>query len=234
MAMHSGHDTSHSYNALLPIALASRALAARGGDAVVGELLNVISEAGFGGSVGIRLLHNHNEIEDGEIMLEQAVIDQDGYALVTSAERSELHRDCMSNSWQWNGEKFVPVEYSVRDLVSDVDPDRLQSLFAALADKIEELQVQDLLGPCANYSDQVKLHSIGADSAFLEMTFEEERRNVIRYVSRNDVAFTNSAKTKWHAERVMDDSGNLVWMTACNCYCYVYPEGGHSGSTTHR
>jgi hypothetical protein len=228
-------DHSGSYNGLRPISEASRVLNETGGDEVVSRLLGIIAEEGFGDELGIRLLHKHNDIAADEMMVERGIVDEEGFALVTGATVAGGESRAVCNSWQLIGGEFVPVEFSHNELiVSGVSPRTMGAVFSRLADEITSLGVEDLLGPSVNYSDSVNRRAPCENAAFLEKTDEEDRQNVVRYVSRDDVAFQGSAKTKWHAKQILDESGKLIWMTACNCFCSVFPEGGHQGTKTHR
>jgi hypothetical protein len=224
-----------SYNSLLDVADAHRKLESLGGDDALAPLLSVIFEAGLEAFIGIRLLHKHNDISADEIMHERMVVDDEGFSLVTAAMPRADVVDVACNSWQLSDTGYIPVEYSDSNLLcAGFDVKKYASVLGDLARLIRSGGVADILGPCLNYSEAVGLHAPSADSAFLEKTDAVVRSNVVRYVLRDDVAFTNSAKTKWQAQRVVDASGKVTWMTACNCFCSVLPSGGHQGTTTHR
>lgn len=222
------------YNALLGIAEAHRTLEEIGGDEVVGELLSVIYEAGLGDEVGIRLLHKHNDITSSEIMFEVGGVDEEGFALITSASPVHEASEYVCNSWRLENDRFVAVEFSTKALLKKVDASRLKLLFETLSRVILEKKVENLLGPSINYSEDVLSHAPTENYAFLEKTDFEDRANVVRFVDRNDEAFENSAKTKWYARKTIDAAGRPTWTTACNCFCSVFPSGGHQGTTTHR
>ncbi|TLX16247.1 hypothetical protein [Rhizobium sp. MHM7A] len=232
--MQQSASTAHAerYNSLLDIKDASLELRRCGGEAVVSKLLEVIYDAGLADEIGIRLLHKHNEIDAIEIMYETAVEDEEGFALVTSATRTS-GTDFECNSWQLNKGKFVPVEFSDRQLVRELDVTKAGPVFARLADVIKAQNVEHLLGPSLNYSEAVWGKSPTSDPALLEKTDFDERANVVRFVGRDEAIFIQSTKTKWYAKKVIDEDGNPSWLTACNCFCSVAPEGGHLGTQTH-
>jgi hypothetical protein len=228
-------SNARSYNDLMDVQSANRALEERGGEKVVERYLSIIAEAGLQNEVGIRLLHKHNDLHTDEVMLEADILDEEGFALVTAATSESKLVQCACNSWQASPEGYVPIEYSTSKLV---DPsfsiNEHERVFSHLSEALIRDGMSDLLGPCVLYSNYVADFSPSEDAAFLEKTDVDSRSNVVRYVLRDDVAFTRSSKTKWHAKQMIDASGRLVWMTACNCFCSVAPEGGHQGTTTHQ
>jgi hypothetical protein len=235
MTTQSSTENPISYNGLRSIAEASRVLNERGGDEVVSKLLSIIVESGFGDKLGIRLLHKHADIGAKEMMLERGVVDDDGFALITGPVASGGHSRAVCNSWRLLAGEFVPLEFSQAELIFDrISPQTSGAVFSQLADEIAALGVEDLLGPSVNYSDSVDRRAPSENVAFLEKTDGEDRQNVFRYVSRDDIAFQGSAKTKWHAKQTLDESGKLIWVTACNCFCSAFPEGEHQGIKTRR
>lgn len=236
MLMQTQDSHSHLYNSLYPVADANRRLEELGGEDVVGELLAVIRGAGLQDVLGIRLLHKHNDIDAAEWMVERAVVDAEGYALITAVEGRQSGNALARNSWRYIDGAFVPVEFSDPALVTapDFDLDEHAAVFDRIADVLKANAAELVLGPCLNYSKSVASNSPAPDAAFLEKTDFENRANVVRYVSRDEVAFAASAKTKWYAQQMIGPDGKPMWITACNCFCSVFPEGGHQGTKTHR
>lgn len=233
-AMISSHASF--YNALLPISDANRALTRLGEDETVGRLLSVIQRFGLQDRLGVRLLHKHNDISADEVMYESSSFDSEGFAITTTAIVQSHINSMAPNSWQFVEGRYVPVEFSDPILVSDphLEIDAFNGLLQEISNVLIETGTANLLGLCLHYSSYVEDHDPFERSAFLEKTDFDNRSNVVRYVSLNDVAFMNSAKTKWRAVQAVDAEGNLVWTTACNCFCSVFPQGGHQGTTTHR
>lgn len=227
---------SESYNSLLGIADANRQLTQLGGEKIVGELLSVVRDAGLQETIGIRLLHKHNDISVDEVMLEYTAIDDAGFALITSAQKSAGGVGMICNSWRSTVYGYIPVEFSWPGLLvsDDFSASEHGRFFEKLAEALKDLDAESLLGPSLNYGPYVASYSPATDAAFLERTDSDNRSNVVRYVLRDDVAFMNSAKTKWHAMQIINANGKLAWTTACNCFCSVLPQGGHQGTKTHR
>jgi hypothetical protein len=224
-----------NYNRLMQVTHATKYLAEAGGDAVVGPVLEKIAELGLGNEIGLRLLHKHNDLETGEAMVERDFADDEGYALVTSVTSGGL-RDYVPNSWQLTENGFIAIEYSHPDLLCSPHFDITANAekFSKLYELLSELKLDRVLGPSINYNRNVYQDEDPTNTAFLEKTDVENRANVVRRVNRHDPSFTNSAKTKWYARRMMDSDGKVRWLTACNCFCSVFPEGGHQGTTTHQ
>ncbi|WP_158915563.1 hypothetical protein [Caulobacter sp. S45] len=226
---------AESYNELLPIAAASREYKRIQGDRVVDRLLSIIAAMGLEEQLGIRLLHKHNDTDCDELMVETAEIDDEGFCLSTRRLKCGEVADAVPNSWREVAGRFVPVEYSQRSLVNeDIPPDALQAALARIGAALRSTGTSNLLGPCLNYSASVSACAPTSSAALLEKTDFENVANVVRFVDRNSAEFTNSAKTKWHASYMIDGDGKKHWLTACNCFCSVFPSGGHEGTKTHR
>jgi len=225
-----------TYNSLLPIRDAVAYLAEAGGDAVVVRALEAIVELGLGDEIGLRLLHKHNDLEDGEAMVECGITDAEGYALITTAVSSGLTTST-PNSWRLTREDSIAIEHSDPNLlcVQKFDVEENWKKFQVLYDVLAGLNVQHVLGPCINYNPKVYGDRTVEDVALLEKTDFENRANVVRPVDREDRSFTNSARTKWYAKREVGSDGRVRWLTACNCFCSVFPNGsGHEGTKTHQ
>ncbi len=224
------------YNSLLCVAEADRALNALGGENIVSQILSVFVSAGLEREFGIRLLHKHNDIVSGEVMLERSVVDDAGFALVTRPALSTETGQMLCNSWQLTETGFTPCEYSSTDIVFNPKLDLAETapVFSLLATALRDFGVESILGPCRNYSECVDAHRPSVESKLLETTDEENRANVVRFVTPDDVGLVQSVKTKWHAEQVEGEVGKLMWAAGCKLVCSIIPETGkHQGTKTH-
>jgi hypothetical protein len=224
-----------TYNDLLPIKEATTYLAQNGGDATVSVVLEKIVELGLGDDIGLRLLHKHNDLAIEELMIEREIFDLEGYALITAAVY-KAEEPIAPNSWRLMADSTViPIEFSAVDILCSPNFDLLANKvkLEELRQVLVSLQVEHVLGPCINYDQRVYGGRNVEDVAFLEKTDTENRINVVRPVDRVDPSFTNSAKTKWYAKKIVGLNGNATWITACNCFCSVFPNGGHIGTKTH-
>lgn len=167
-------------------------------------------------------------------MLETADYDDEGFYLATTATTPSYDYNMEVNSWRFEDDSIIPVEFSDKKLITS--PFNLENhlkLLSLLSEKARELGVEKILGACLNYSDDVQSKIMQSDAAFLEKTSIEKRENLVRPVLRADKEFINSTKTKWYAKKSNNEDGNLSWTTACNCFCSVFPGGGHEGTKTH-
>lgn len=236
-------DLTESYNSLFPVADANFALAQLGGDAAVSKALSAIVDVGLEDVLGLRLLHKHNDISFGEIMVETAAYDDEGFSLVTSPSGENL-KSASPNSWMLMAGRFVPVEFSEHKLLQDPNfrIEEYEEELSNLANILISENLSKVLGPCLNYSDWVKKQKpegiIG--DKFLEKTDEDCRANVLRYVSLDDPDFINSSKTKWSVNKTQsegeekNEGEEKTWTASCSCFCSVFPQGGHQGTKTHR
>ncbi len=227
---------SRSYNDLLGVADASHALDDLGGEETVGKILSIIKDAGLSSCIGIRLLHKHNDISEAEVMLEAAVTDDEGFALMTSAVPAGNAAGAVSNSWRFTDEGYVPCEFSNSELL--VEPkfsiDEHRTTFNHVAEALRDYRAERILGPSINYSEYVKAARPHDNAKFLEKTDVENRANVLRYISLEDPVFRGSVKTKWCIDQTPGVGGEFIWMASCSCFCSVFPQGGHQGTKTHR
>jgi hypothetical protein len=227
---------AQSYNQLLSIRDAHDELERLGGERVVGAALNVIVSEGMQDHIGIRLLHKHNDVNEDEVMLESSLIDEDGFALVTEPLQVQNLDGTAPNSWRTTSEGFIPIEFSEPELLKaqDFDINLYAQLFDKLSKVLKDHAAAMLLGPCLDYGTRVTSKMPCENAAFLEKTDSDRRANVVRYLSRDNLAFVRSARTKWSAKQMIDERGKLTWTTTCNCFCSVFPKGGHQGTKTHR
>ncbi len=224
------------YNALLGIEEAKRRLDELGGEEMLGRVLSVIGEAGLAESVGIRLLHKHNDVFGEEIMLEAVTEDEDGFALVTKPVAASAANDFVCNSWQLSGDTFVPSEFSDRSVVESPTFEVVEhkTTFNRLAAVLHEYGAESVLGPCLNYSEEVLARRPQEDAKLLERIDSDNRANIVRFALADDPALRTSVKTKWKATRAVDETGKNSWAAACSCTCYAFPETGkHSGTHAH-
>src|SRR5687768_14173137 len=118
-AMRLGHH--EIYNALPGIEQANHAIRVqRSFEGLMGELGTVVLHHELEDTIGIRLLHRHNDIGADEIMAENIEPFDDTKALVTARYRvRELPFDVMPTMWACRGDDGLQnLEHSRRDIVS--------------------------------------------------------------------------------------------------------------------
>ena len=78
-------EISKSYNNLPTVFEANEYLNKHNTKQIFYELFEIIKKYNLENTVGVRLLHKHNDISSNEIMLEKSNFDEDGFALITQA-----------------------------------------------------------------------------------------------------------------------------------------------------
>jgi hypothetical protein len=224
------------YNSLPDVRDSDQHLSTLGREDALSELLTIIAKHGAESWLGIRLLHKHNCIGESESMIESYAVDSDGLSLITKATSTgdgPMDENVVANSWRFFGGRYLPVEFSARELVENPDePVDLQSpVFREIASALTRRNAADTLGPALRYSALVEAHRPAASAKLIETTDEDQRANVLRFVDASAALAMPTIETKWTAERRFTD-GESVVVVASECACFVFPEGGHSGTHT--
>lgn len=191
-----------TYNDLSDVVIADQGLLAMGRKDVIDSLLAVIRSHHLEDSVGLRLLHKHNELAQFEVMLEEAQIDRDGFALVTRATTLALPTDDVApNSWLLCDDGFVPFEFSRVSLLRDssVAPATYPTFFSELAAKLRETGLTRLVGPALSPSELVESQRPHGADVMLELTAIDERANVLRYAKASELSIGSPIETFWAA-----------------------------------
>lgn len=188
-----------TYNRLATVFDADMALQCADRDTIIESLLDLIVDFDLHESVGLRLLHRHNDIGESEVMLEEARVDGQGLALITVAcPAATIDSTVAVNSWLLGEDDFVPMEYSRATLLEspEVCPASYPEFFAALAKRLRELKVEKWVGPALIESKSVSEHACGRN-VLLEQSAIDDRANVLRYVSSHEVEAISTVETFW-------------------------------------
>lgn len=237
------------YNGLLDVAAAEHRLMEMGRDARLDKVLAVIRAFNMSEFVGLRLLHKHNVISQGEAMLESAVTDAEGFALVTRA--ADVSRGMspgfVPNSWVLSDAHYVPMEFSDATLLADpdVNPASCPEFFAALAQAIRDEGLSLLIGPALIESALVRAHRPSSTSLMLEMTALDDRANVVRYVTDAEALVGTTTETFWtvsgepegteESEQPEGDKPSPQVKRGCTRFCpYVQDPPVHQGTFIHQ
>jgi hypothetical protein len=230
--------TTH-YNLLPTVIDADQKLKSNDRDVALRTLSSVIVRHGLGRSLGIRLLHKHNDIADGEIMGEDIEIDNAGaFTLVTEPKNFALRCDeeWRANSWKLVKGSYVPLEFSRKDLLADteISPSAQSQCFSELATVLRVLRLEHLLGPSVNVGPVVEAHRPSGDTILSEITDEEYRRNIVKFVDLSEVDQSKVIETAWYAD-THADGPTLAQncRTVCKRICPSVPGGGHKGTFQH-
>jgi hypothetical protein len=192
------HD--QSYNSLSTVFDADMQLQSAGRDRSVEELLDVIIDFDLEEVVGLRLLHRHNDLYPSEAMIESAVVDKDGFSLITRAQPATVIDDSVvPNSWMLTASGFVPMEFSRATLLRapSISPATYPDFFAALAKRLETLGLASLIGPTLASSDFVESNRPPNAEVMLELSALDERANVLRYIAGDVMGGNQAIETHW-------------------------------------
>ncbi len=235
------------YNLLPTVFDADQLLKIHDHEKAIKELLAIIRKFSLEVSVGLRLLHKHSLLEPNEVMLEEHVVDNHGFALVTRASlTTRVDGNTVPNSWMLTETGFVPMEYSRAELLNspDISPATHPQFFEQLGNMISHLGLSSVLGPALEASAFVEsFRQDGADS-MLEYSALDDRANILRYVDSKTLDMNSMVETNWSAspskkQTTKSDKakrkGGKNTTKRCVRYCpYVQNPPVHQGTYIHR
>jgi hypothetical protein len=236
----------NTYNRLPEVFEADLKLVSFGRDNALKVLFEIIRNHKLENHVGIRLLHKHNLIFENEIMVEGAISDSEGFALVTQAlPISDVDGRVVPNSWVLTDSAFIPMEFSHKNLVfnSKICPETKPEFFAELATKLRELGLSTVLGPALISSDFVKSNSPGSSTLMIERSALDDRVNILRYARSNDFSKDSFVETYWcinsesdcQTENERQSQNEPKPMVVCQRICpSVQNPPVHQGTYVHR
>lgn len=185
---------------------------------IINELINIIVRNGLESTVGVRLLHKHNILYEGELMIEDCFVG-DEFTLVTKAENSQkLNKDYVPNSWALRGGEYVPIEFSARNLLTDIEinPDTHPKFFRELAEVLQSHGVDGVLGPSVLGSDFIESHRPKGHSILAEVSNYDERSNILMFARPEANVVGKAVQTHWC---VSPDSSSGVVTMVCTRIC---------------
>lgn len=237
------------YNDFLDVYSANSLLSSLDKDKSVEKLLKVIQKHNLSHTIGLRLVHRHNAISDNEVMLEDAVFDKRGFALVTKASNaSVINTTVVPNSWVLSDAGFAPMEYSRVNLLkrADVSPATEPEFFKELALKLRELGVSNLIGPALMASEFVEDQCPSDTAIMLEESALDDRANVLRFINEDQFSPQSSIETFWSAAPTETETSKpadpdkststdpVSPKKVCNRFCpYVQDPPVHQGTYIH-
>jgi hypothetical protein len=246
---HSNFNETGHYNRLPDVLVADATLHGMGKLETLTPLCETILKYGLEDRIGIRLLHNHNQISQDEMMLEQEEIDKDGtYCLSTIAtKKTDCENKPYANSWLLNKDFNSPLEYSLDRLVI-ADSDEIisrEDFFNEFSQRLESLNASDLLGLCVLrrkfYEERMPVDA--AEPQLIETTDVQRRANVLKFYPHHTFNPDNLIETVWVASRETADIESLATCTSttsCSPRCYPTAvihcerndDGTHTSTTT--
>jgi hypothetical protein len=237
---------TEAYNALLDVSVAHDQLSCHK-TSPIDSLLAVIRAHRLERAIGLRLLHKHHELQASEVMIEDAVVDKAGFALITRAtELSKAGDDWVANSWMLCNDGFVAFEHSRKQLLRDpsISPASHPEFFTAFAQELIRTGTAGLLAPALTSSSKVEGLRPQEHDVMIETTALDDRANVLRFARAEEANGPSSVQTFWLASTPPAPSPtednpmrpDTVQPTrVCTRFCpYVQDPPVHQGTYIHR
>ncbi len=247
--MHFSTADHSTYNQLPDVLDADKKLTALDRMKVLDTLCKTILKYDLEEVVGIRLLHNHNTIDQNEVMLEQEEINESGeYCLSTIAtQKMNASLSARANSWKLGRGSCTPLEFSLDETVIERSGTAISNneFLNEFYENLIELDAADILGPCIIHRNFFKQRMPGDASVLmlLESTDEERRANVLKFRDPGQYRPDQLIDTAWAAARpgheIENDYTYVCVAGKCTPTCIVVihcektPAGRHNSQSRH-
>jgi hypothetical protein len=210
-------------------------------------LSEVICNHGLEDWIGIRLLHRHNSLTNGEIMLEaEEQHSTENATLTTMATRlSRIKHQFSPNSWVAEGGRFFPMEYS-QDAAIILGPDfpeEYREFFVEFEAVLSAFGVTKLLGPAILRRNFFDKHKPEAPAILVETSDDARRANTVRFVKEGQYDWNTLIQTTWTAinpaaegDSACQDSHTALSAIRCSPVtgCLKLGFNKHKSSTGHQ
>ena len=124
-------------------------------------------------------------------MVEDAEFNEStGFTLITEPKPLAMRDDSwVPNSWRFVNKCYVPSEFSHCRLLDCpfVSPTTEKKCFDELAEALRDLKLEAVLGPNLNVGSVVESQRPTGKAILSEITDEENRRNIVRFVNLSEV-----------------------------------------------
>lgn len=244
MLQTSNRPISAIYNHLPNVELADTMLSAAGRVQVLSKLSKLIVQYGLEETIGIRLLHKHNLIDENEIMLEREERDSSGRPCLTThaiAQKDVVGGPKIANSWRTSDNRAVPIEFSVDPLVASCWRDEIVQLLKQFGVLTSKLYVSGFMGPAILPRKFYSEHRPVFPAILLERTDRSRRANVVQYEPLDALKQINFIETTWKVQT--NFAGGHEFLQGCSTYCAkgacvpisacVRDDDGHTPESTH-
>lgn len=217
-----------TYNSLSSVEAANAGLLESGNlDSFLAEASSLVSAYDSVDFLGVRLVHKHNSLVEGDIMLEEFTYDEGEPALVTS-DKSITTEGAIPASWVMTPTGLRAFEYSIDSAVSS----GLQYLaehpefMSILASTIQKYALESHLAPAVLRLDAFgnfdSTHHLVETSRVVTKSGKEMHENVVKGVPDAVHSTLNIIKTSWGL-------GGEVTARACIRWCDM-DQYGHLGA----
>ncbi|HTD99432.1 MAG TPA: hypothetical protein VK668_09090 [Mucilaginibacter sp.] len=244
---HSDFDYPEIYNGLQDVIVADEKLSAMGRNEMLSPLCQTIMKYHLEDTVGIRLLHNHNQISQNEVMLEKEEVDDKGAYCLTTVAVDGPGNIGFPNSWKLENGRYFPLEFSTDPLVMN-ETDKFigkEDFMTEFNDNLEMLGVTNILGPCVlGRMFYEKRKPLEQEVLLVEITDEKRRANILKYYPSNEIKVDKLIQTVWMATAGKDYTENISLaeaMQTCTpictpvalIHCDPNDDGTHSRTVTY-
>lgn len=237
------------YNLLADVEPADEQLSALNKVQIFDTLCEVIRKHGLEEWIGIRLLHRHNGLMHGEIMLEtEEFHSEHDIALTTMATSlSQIKQKFGPNSWIAEGGRFYPLEYSHDPAIAE-GPDFLEEhreFFEEFGAALSVFGVTGILGPCILRRKFFDEHKPAVPAILVETSNDTRRANTVRFAEEGQYDWNKMIQTTWTAidskelarKSALDGGHTPLFLMACvpitGCI-RVGEDGGHTEMKGHQ
>jgi hypothetical protein len=229
---------NETYNCLPSVEQASEKLESLNKQEILMSLSEVIIEHDLQNIMGIRLLHNHNLIQDNELMIENDELDSSGNnCLVTFAQDMIGLKKSSPNSWKLEAGDYHPLEYSSDEFVVSTQNliNEKKIFFDDFKIRLEQLQVDDILGPCIVGRNFYQKYQPAMPFILAETSNEERRANIVKFESKDKYDESALISTTWLAvKNEHSDSLETKCVAACIAVSACVKDGNtHRRETRH-
>lgn len=232
------------YNGLPDVLVASNELSAGNKTEVLDTLCKVILKHRLENTVGIRLLHRHNDIAQQELMLESEERDAEGRYCLSTVAVAQDGTLAAPNSWMLGEDGFQPLEFSLDPFVLAESglTVREKEFYHEFGDTLKSLNVAGLLGPCIinrSFFDKRRPEDSSMLS-LIETTDDQRRANVLRFDDESKYKPEQLIETTWMATRPEEEGvtfkctvGKCTASCAVIIHCDANEDGSHTSSSRH-
>lgn len=169
--------------------------------------------------IGVCLLHNHNKLEDGEVMVESFEYLGDGRpALVMALTKSPESREIVPVVWKLQKvsgkHRFIPLEHATQEQAK-VGYQRLvenQTFLSEFKSLLLEFDYQDIIGLTILRDDVLPKK---ADEHLVERIHAKRVANVVTAEQRTDETPDNFVVTNWFFVKRMANAGSECVKGVC-------------------
>ena len=212
-----------SYNKLPSVEDASQRLSDNGNLSLfLTEGIKIAEKHGLDDIAGVRLVHRHFDAAVDECIVESNIVDDEGIALVTRAEKIEISHDAEPASWIKTERGFEVFEFSRDPAVKSAHEGNLinETFLLELDQSIMKYGLSGIITP--SIMKRKWDHSY-EQNAFIFLEKTEKSESIVRPV-RNDSQYDRSIRTGWSLASKEKEQRCMI---RCE---WQYPDGPH-GST---